>query len=136
MLKKLLSTDLNTFISEHYALLILRIGAGVLIFTHGFPKLLKVFAGDFSFSDPIGLGPALSLILVVFAEGICSIFIALGLGTRLAAFVLCINMAVIAFVAHAGDPFSSKEKGLLFLVMFAVIFFTGGGKYSLDQKIS
>ncbi len=136
MFKKLFSTDLNSLISPHYAVLLLRIGAGILIFTHGLPKLLKVFSGDFSFGDPIGIGPALSLILVAFAEGICSIFVTLGLGTRLAAFVLCINMSVIAFVAHAGDPFSSKEKGLLFLVMFLVILLTGGGKYSLDQKLS
>lgn len=136
MFKKLFSAELNTLISSHYAILLLRLGASILIFTHGLPKLLKVFAGDFSFADPIGVGPAFSLILVAFAEGICSIFVALGLGTRLAAFVLCINMSVIAFVAHAGDPFSSKEKGLLFLVMFLVIFFTGGGKYSLDQKLS
>lgn len=134
MFKKLLSANINEFLSVHMAILLLRIGAGALIFTHGYPKLVKVFSGNLSFGDPIGIGPELSLILVAFAEGICGILVAMGLGTRLAAFVLTINMMVIAFVAHAGDPFSSKEKGLLFLVMFLVILFTGGGKYSLDKK--
>lgn len=135
MIKKLLSTDLGKFISVHYAVLLLRIGAGGLIFTHGLPKLLKVFAGDFSFSDPIGLGPELSLILAAFSEGICGVLVAIGFGTRLSAIVLSINMAVAFFIAHAGDPFSNKEKALLFLLLFVVILFTGGGKYSLDHKI-
>ena len=135
MIKKLLSTDINAIINHHFSLLILRVGAGLLIFTHGWSKLQKVFNGDFAFADPIGLGPAFSLILVAFAEGICSLLVAAGLWTRLASFVLTINMAVVAFVAHADDPFSSKEKGLLFLLLFVVIMFTGAGKYSLDHKL-
>ncbi|MEX2603719.1 MAG: DoxX family protein [Gracilimonas sp.] len=135
MFKKLLSTDINKFLSAHYAILILRIGAGALIFTHGLPKLLKVLSGDFSFADPIGIGPELSLILAAFAESICGIFVVLGLGTRLSAIVLSINMAVAFFFAHAGDPFGSKEKAILFLVMFVVILFTGAGKYSIDKKM-
>lgn len=135
MFKKLLSTDPNKFINLNYSLFLLRFGAGSLIFTHGLPKLMKVFSGDFSFADPIGVGPALSLILAAFAEGICGLFVALGLWTRLAAIVLCINMAVAFFFAHAGDPFSTKEKSLLFLLMFVVILFTGAGKYSVDKKL-
>ncbi|MEQ8524338.1 DoxX family protein [Gracilimonas sp.] len=135
MYKKLLSTNINKFISADYAVLLLRIGAGLIIFTHGLPKLMKVFAGDFSFGDPIGIGPELSLILAAFAEGICGLFITLGLWTRLSAIILSINMAVALFFAHAGDPFSAKEKSLLFLLMFVVILFMGGGKYSVDKKM-
>lgn len=135
MFKKLLSTDINKFLSANYAILLLRIGAGGLIFTHGLPKLMKVLSGDFSFADPIGIGPGLSLILAAFAEGVCGLFVVLGLGTRLSAMVLSINMAVAFFFAHAGDPFGSKEKALLFLVMFVVILFTGAGKYSIDKQM-
>ncbi|HBQ59461.1 MAG TPA: DoxX family protein [Balneolaceae bacterium] len=136
MFKKLLSTNADKFISLNYSLFLLRFGAGALIFTHGLPKLMKVFSGDFSFADPIGIGPELSMILAAFAEGICGLFVALGLWTRFAAIVLSINMAVAFFFAHAGDPFSTKEKSLLFLLMFVVILFTGAGKYSIDQKLS
>jgi putative oxidoreductase len=44
-------------------------------------------------------------------------------------------MAVAAFIAHAADPFGTKEKPLLFLVIFIVLLLTGGGKYSLDRKV-
>lgn len=136
MFKKLQSANLSKFISIDLSVLLLRIGAGTILFTHGLPKLLKIFSGDFSFADPIGLGPELSLILAALAEGICTLFVILGLGTRLSAIVISINMAVALFFAHSGDPFSTKEKSLLFLVMFVVILFTGGGKYSLDKKLS
>lgn len=135
MYKKLLSVNPNKFISTDYSILLLRIGAGLMIFTHGLPKLLKVINGNFAFGDPIGLGPEVSLILAAFAEGICGLFIVLGLWTRLSAVILSINMAVAYFFAHAGDPFSAKEKSMLFLLLFVVILFTGGGKYSVDKKM-
>jgi putative oxidoreductase len=135
MYKKLLSVDPNKFISTDYSILLLRIGAGLMIFTHGLPKLMKVINGNFAFGDPIGLGPEISLILAAFAEGICGLFIVLGLWTRLSAIILSINMAVAFFFAHAGDPFSAKEKSMLFLLLFVVILFTGGGKYSIDKKM-
>ncbi|MAL17972.1 MAG: DoxX family protein [Balneola sp.] len=135
MYKKLLSVNPNKFISTDYSILLLRIGAGLMIFTHGLPKLLKVINGNFAFGDPIGLGPEVSLILAAFAEGICGLFIVLGLWTRLSAAILSINMAVAYFFAHAGDPFSAKEKSMLFLLLFVVILFTGGGKYSVDKKM-
>lgn len=136
MLKKLLSTDISALITANLSVFILRVGAGLLILTHGWPKLLKVFAGDFSFGDPIGIGAAASLILAAFAEGICGFLVTIGLGTRLASIVLSINMFVVVFFAHATDPFGTKEKGLLFLLLFVVIALTGGGKYSFDKKLA
>lgn len=136
MLKKLLSTHISSLVNYHFSLLVLRVGAGLLILTHGWPKMLKVLDGNFSFGDPIGLGPTLSLILAAFAEGICGILVTLGLGTRIASFVLAINMSVVVFISHAGDSFGTKEKGLLFLLLFVIILLTGPGKYSLDEKLS
>ncbi|HET8865687.1 MAG TPA: DoxX family protein [Gracilimonas sp.] len=135
MFKKLLSTDIAALVNTNLSLLILRVGAGLLILTHGWPKLLKAFSGDFSFGDPIGIGAAASLLLAAFAEGICGFLVTLGLGTRLASIVLSINMFVVVFFAHADDPFGTKEKGLLFLLLFVVIALTGGGKYSADKKV-
>ncbi|WP_103664186.1 DoxX family protein [Gracilimonas amylolytica] len=136
MFKKLLSTDPSKFIDVNLSILLLRIGAGGILFTHGLPKLMKVFSGDFSFADPIGLGPEISLILAAFAEGICSLFVVLGFGTRLSSLVIAINMAVAFFIQHSGDPFGQKELALIFLMMFVITFFTGGGKYSVDKKIA
>lgn len=136
MLKRLFTTNPSEFIDLHLSILLLRVSAGALIFTHGLPKLMMVFSGDFSFGDPIGLGPEVSLILSAFAEGICGLLLIFGVGTRLASVFLIINMATAYFFAHAGDPFSAKEKALLFLLMFVVLLFTGGGKYSVDKKIN
>lgn len=136
MLKKLLSTDISALINTNLSVFILRVGAGLLILTHGWPKLLKVFAGDFSFADPIGIGATASLVLAAFAEGICGFLVTIGLRTRLASIVLSINMFVVVFFAHATDPFGTKEKGLLFLLLFVVITLTGGGKFSLDKKLA
>jgi putative oxidoreductase len=114
-------------------LLILRMGAGGLMLTHGFPKLLKLFGGEeIVFADPIGIGMEMSLVLAVFAEFICSILIILGLATRLAAIPLMITMFTAAFIVHAADPFQRKEMALLFLLMFTVLLITGAGKHSLD----
>lgn len=135
MIKKLLSARLDEYVSPDVAVCLLRIGASLLIMTHGFPKLMRILDGDFSFGDPIGIGEAPSLVLVAFAEFFCAVFVLVGLGTRLALVPLIITMAVAAFIAHAGDPFGRKELSLFFLLSFIVLFFTGAGKYSLDNKL-
>lgn len=134
MLRKLLSTNTDN-IQASIAILLLRLGAGAFLWTHGIPKLMKVMGGDFRFLDPIGLGPEASLILSTFAEFGCVIFIFLGFGTRLAAIPLVINMSVISFFQHAADPFSIKELPLLYLLAFLTILITGAGKFSLDHKL-
>jgi len=136
LFKKLNSTKLDEIISPNVAILLLRIGAACLIMTHGIPKLMRIMDGNFGFGDPLGIGPVTSLLLVTFAEAICAIFVLIGLWTRVALIPLIINMIVIAFVAHADDPFGDKEKGLLFLVMFITLFFTGAGKYSVDSMFN
>lgn len=117
-------------------LLILRIGASILMLTHGFPKLMKVIEGNMQFGDPLGLGATTSLILATFAEAFCSIFIMLGLATRLATIPLIITMATAAFIVHANDPFSRQEMPLLYLLIYITLLVTGAGKYSVDRAIS
>lgn len=133
LLKRLNSNKIDEIISPHVAILLLRIGAACLIMTHGIPKLMRILDGNLRFGDPLGIGPVPSLLLVTFAEAICAIFVLMGLWTRLALVPLIIAMIVVVFVAHAGDPFGDKETGLLFLVMFITLFFTGAGNYSLDS---
>ncbi len=117
----------------HPGLLIIRIGAASLMLTHGIPKLMQLFSGEpVSFSSVMGMTPELSLLLAVFAEFLCSVFIFLGLFTRLAAIPLIITMSVAAFHIHSDDPFAVKEKALLFLLIFIFLLITGGGNYSID----
>ena len=119
------------------ALLLLRVGVSLMMLTHGYPKLMRLFADEpISFTTILGLSAAVSLALAVFAEFICSVFIFLGLGTRLASIPLIVTMSVAAFHAHGGDPFSRKEKALLFLLIYLVLLFTGGGKFSIDHLLA
>lgn len=134
MFKKLTSSKINEFVSPDIALLLLRVGAGALMLTHGFPKLMRILDGNLQFGDPIGIGPAASLILVTFAEFFCSLFVMAGLMTRASLIPLMFAMAVAAFIAHAGDPFGDKELPIFFLISFITLFLTGPGKYSLDHK--
>jgi putative oxidoreductase len=131
-------------------LLILRLGIGGYMLSHGWGKLQMVLAGDFDkFGDPLGLGSAPSLVLVAVAEFLCALLVMLGLATRLAAVPPVVAMAVAAFVAHGSDPWSmgeaarlfmsgeakswaSKEPALLFLIPFLALIFTGAGKFSID----
>ncbi|EON75551.1 hypothetical protein ADIS_3954 [Lunatimonas lonarensis] len=117
------------------ALLILRVGASMMLLTHGWAKITNFSERLNTFADPIGLGPALSLQLVIFAEFFCAIFLILGFMSRVVLVPLIINMAVITFVVHADDPFSRQELPLLFLVTFVVLMFTGPGKLSMDAQI-
>ena len=39
------------------------------------------------------------------------------------------------FVHHASDPFSSKEKALMYVVIALFYMINGGGKYSGDSMI-
>ena len=103
--------------------------------THGIPKLMKFSENLSDFRDPLGLGSSISFLGTVFGEVLCASTIILGLYTRLSAVGLGFVMAVAAIIVHADDPFTRKEKSLLFLVSMILILFTGPGKYSLDKKV-
>lgn len=115
-------------------LLLLRLGMGGLMLTHGIPKLMQLIDGNFEFGDPIGIGSMATLILAVIAEAICPILVIIGLRARIASVLTIITMAVAAFVIHAADPIAMKEKALLYLIGFLVIAICGPGKLSIDRK--
>ena len=104
--------------------------------THGVPKLDKLLeGGDIQFADPIGLGPTLSLILVVFSEVVCSILIAVGYKSRLASIPLIITMLVAAFITHANDGIFKQEKALLYILVYTMIILSGSGRFSVDNLL-
>ena len=122
-------------LTSDLGLLLIRITGAGLILTHGIPKLRRLFAeGPIEFGDPIGIGPAASLFLAVFAEFLCAVLVLLGFKTRWATIPIIITMLVAAFIVHAADPLGTKEKALLFLGIFVSIFLLGPGKYSIDRK--
>ncbi|MBW8362213.1 MAG: DoxX family protein [Kaistella sp.] len=118
-------------------LLAIRIFAGFAMLSHGFPKLQQLYSGEeIQFFNFLGLGEQFSLILAVFAEFVCSIFLILGLFTRPALVFLIIAMTVAGLVVHAADPFEKREMSLLYLSIYLLLFAFGPGKYSIDYMIS
>lgn len=105
-----------------------------MIFGHGLGKLQHVLAGEMSFADPLGLGEAPSLVLAVFAEFLCSLFVAAGLFTRFATVPLIITMLVALFITHASDPISDNWNIIGYLVVYFLLLYSGPGKFSLDYR--
>ena len=120
-------------LKKDIGLALLRIIPSALLLTHGIPKFQKLIGGDFEFADPIGIGATPTLFLGVLGEFICPIHLILGFKTKWAAIPPALVMAVAAFVVHSADPFGVKEKALLFLGFFIVIYLLGPGKFSLDK---
>ena len=113
------------------ALLFLRVGFGGFMLTHGIPKI-SMLSDPSQFGDPIGVGTTASLILCLVGEVIAPILLIIGYKTKLATIPAAITMIVAAFVVHAKDDLGTKEKAILYLVAFVVMFIAGAGKYSID----
>jgi putative oxidoreductase len=126
----------KSFNNLDFWILILRICIAAFMITHGYPKLEKLIAGgEIKFADPIGIGQTASLVLVVFSEFFCSIFVGIGLFTRSATIPLIFTMGVAAFVTHASDPFGNKEMALMYILIYLTIFIIGPRKFSLDALL-
>ena len=117
-------------------LLVLRLSAGLFMaFAHGLGKMppsegLIKSTGELGFPLPFFFAWMAGI-----SEFLGGLLIALGLFTRPAAFLWICTMGTAAFLRHADDPFSSKEKALLYLVIGLCLFLTGGGKYSLSKLL-
>ncbi len=133
-MKKLLSTKYSAG-AFSTAMLVLRLGVGILMLMHGYNKLMKFSTMKNEFMNFMGIGSTMSLALVVFAEFFCSVFLILGLFTRLATIPLIIATCVMVFMAHNGDVFGKGETATLYLISYIVILFVGPGRASVDSMI-
>lgn len=94
-------------------LLILRIGISFpMFYLHGYPRFVNFNAINTEFADPLNLGPAISLSLVIFAEFFCSLFLIIGLFTRWSCIPLIITMLVATLMINGGKGFIFQEKVL------------------------
>jgi putative oxidoreductase len=135
MIRKLTSTG-YTETTLSIALLILRVGVGVLMIHHGYDKLTHFDEYKADFMNFMGLGNSISLGLTIFSELFCSVFLLVGLFTRLAAIPLVITMLVAVFMALDGAIFGKGELGTVYLFAYIAIAIAGPGKYSLDALIN
>ena len=135
-MKNLIDTSLRPSDMD-LGILFVRVSIGLLMLTHGLPKLTMLFSDQpVEFPEVFGMSATLSLSLAVFAEVICSLLIFLGLGTRLATVPLIITMSVAAFLIHGADPFAKKEMALIYLAAYIFLFIAGSGRYSADELLA
>jgi putative oxidoreductase len=133
-MKKLLSTRYSAG-AFNTAMLVLRIGVGVLMMHYGYDKLVHFAEKRAGFMNFMGIGQTMSLALVIFAEFFCSLFLIIGLFTRFAAIPLIITMCVALFKEHKGDVFGNGETVALFLTGYIVLLLCGPGKVSVDGMV-
>lgn len=133
-MKKLLSVSCSQT-ALNMGLLLLRLTSGILMMSHGYSKLIKFAALKSEFMNFLGMGSTLSLIMVIFAEFFCGLFLILGLFTRLAAIPLIITMIVATFKVHHADFFGEAEMATLYMGCFLSILIMGPGKLSVDGMI-
>jgi putative oxidoreductase len=117
------------------ALLLLRLGVGILIVKHGYDKIANFNTLQYKFMNFMHMGSTVSLILVIFSEFFCGILLILGLFTRFACVPLIVGMCVALFVVHNGDVFGKGETDALYLISFTTLLFAGPGRISFDRMI-
>ena len=115
---------------------VLRIVAGLMFMEHGLMKLLHFPAAQPGAPDPL---PALLMAAAVI-EIVGGALIALGLFTRVAAFVCSGQMAVAYFMAHfPNSPWPAINGGdaaVLYCFIFLYLAFAGGGEWSVDAALA
>jgi len=134
MIKKLFSAKYSAG-AFHTAMLLLRLGVGILMMYIGYDKLVHFNQYKQTFMNFLGLGATVSLVLVVFAEFFCSLFIILGLFTRLATIPLIITCLVIIFKVNNGQVFETYQVAPLYLTGYLVLLLVGPGRVSVDNMI-
>ncbi len=134
-MKKLLSITYTQGMFN-LSMFLLRVGFGMLMLPHGYDKLVKFARMKNTFINFMGIGSTMSLSLTIFAEFFCSMFLIIGLFTRLATIPLIINMTVAVVLAHNKDVFGEGEHAAMYLIGFLVILLVGPGKASVDGMIN
>ena len=120
----------NRYSEVTYSLM--RFVLGALFACHGAQKLFGAFGGQAVTKPLMLVGGAIEL-----GGGL---LIALGLVTRVAAFLASGMMAVAYFTAHAPGGFwpivNHGELAVVYCFVFLFIAANGGGAYSLDRMMA
>ena len=115
-------------------ILAVRVFFGVMFFTHGHQKMMNFSVLSDSFPSVLGLGSYTTLMVSIFCEFCCSLFLIAGLLHRLVLIPMIVTMAVAFFDIHDA-MMPEGELALIYLIVFIILFFTGPGRYSFDYLI-
>jgi len=125
--------------TEMWAPLILRLGLGLALISHGYPKLFKTF-GQFSGYVASLKWPAAKLFallagLVEFGGGL---LLVVGLLTKAAALVVAVYFLLVILTAHRGQKFQQGwELAFMYLVgALALWLLNDPGVLAIDQLLN
>ena len=121
-------------------LLILRLGIGIMFVLHGTPKItggIELWTKLGSSMGNLGIDfvPPFWGFMAALSEFGGAILLILGVGFRLASFLMLTTMCVAT--AHhfgKGDGIQGASHALEAGILFLSLFFTGPGKYTLRYK--
>ena len=117
-----------------FLLLLIRLFFGILFFMHGLDKLTNFNELSLTYPSVFGFGSYMTLMLAIFCEFACSMFLLVGLMTRIILIPMILSMAVAFFDIHDGIM-PEGELSLIYLIVFFGLFLTGPGRYSVDYLI-
>jgi len=124
------------------ALLILRIGIGIMFMLHGYPKIIggpeKWFGLGEKAMTAIGVGFGFTFFgfMAALSEFLGGILLILGLATRYAGGFLLFTMIVAATLhLSQGDGIMRASHAIESGFVFLSLIFMGSGKFSLDHFI-
>ena len=115
-------------------ILVLRLFFGALFFMHGLDKMTNFNELSYTYPSVLGFGSYMTLMLSIFCEFACSLFLIAGCITRLILIPMIVSMAVAFFDVHDA-MMPEGELALIYLIVFFGIFLTGPGRYSVDFLI-
>ncbi len=121
-------------------LLILRIGIGVMMMVHGFPKIaggLDKWTALGGSMKVIGIHftPTLFGFLAAISEGLGGFLLILGLFFRPVNMMLAFTMLIAALVHFGkGEGIMGASHAIELGVLFLALIFIGPGRYSVDKK--
>ncbi len=135
-MKKLLKLEFIP-INTNVGLLFIRVWFCVSLFVkHGIEKVFHYSDMLAKFPDPIHVGPAAGLSFALLSDFVCPLLIIIGLGTRLAALFMVINLLVVfTFMHHFSFMDGHAELVYLYLGLALFIVMAGPGKYSIDGRM-
>lgn len=115
-------------------ILAIRIFFGVLFFVHGLDKMMNFSVLSETYPSVFGLGSYMTLMLTIFSEFCCSLFLIAGLLERIMVLPMIVAMGVAFFDVHDA-MMPEGELALIYMIVFLILFFTGPGRYSVDYLI-
>lgn len=115
-------------------LLTVRIFFGVLFFMHGLEKMVNFQYLSETYPSVFGFGSYMTLMVTIFCEFCCSIFLISGLLVRIMVLPMIAAMAVAFFDIHDA-MMPEGELALIYMITFLILYLTGPGRYSLDYLI-